>query len=199
MFKPFVAGILFTLVAGLVGAFLFVEMGMMPANADGRPPALERWAAHTSLRATLRRDSPKGPNPAALNDENMKAGIKLYAMDCAVCHGAADGKPSDIAMGLYQHAPQLARDGVEDDPAGVTYWKIKHGIRLTGMPSFTKAMTDQQIWQVVLFLQNMDKLDPAMEKAWKAVPSHGGKEELGAWRKGHDGDHDHDGRMPAKS
>ena len=32
---------------------------------------------------------------------------------------------------------------------GVTYWKVKNGIRLTGMPSFQKALTEQQMWRVL--------------------------------------------------
>ena len=45
-------------------------------------------------------------------------------------------RPATSRAGLYQKPPQLAKDGVEDDPDGVTYWKIAHGIRLTGMPAF---------------------------------------------------------------
>jgi thiosulfate dehydrogenase len=171
MLKGFVAGVAACVVAGLIGAYLFVVLGMMPANADGSPPALERWAAHTSLRATIHRQAPKGPNPVKLDDKNVIAGIKVYRENCAVCHGSSDGAPSNIAVGLYQHAPQLAKHGVEDDPAGYTYWKVFHGIRMTGMPSFHHTLTEQQIWQVTLFLQNMDKLSPAARKAWKAVPS----------------------------
>ena len=85
-----------------------------------------------SLRATLEREAPKGPNPLSLDDANLIAGIKLYDTNCAVCHGASAGRPSNIALGLYQKPPQLAKDGVEDDPDGVIYWKVAHGIRLTG-------------------------------------------------------------------
>jgi mono/diheme cytochrome c family protein len=95
--------------------------------------------------------------------------MKLYAVNCAVCHGAADGKSTDIAHGLYQKPPQLASDGVEDDPAGVTYWKVYHGMRLTGMPSFAATLKETQIWQVTAFLQNMDHLPPAVNAQWRAV------------------------------
>ncbi|MDE2290640.1 MAG: hypothetical protein KGL53_01050 [Elusimicrobia bacterium] len=124
MAKGFLTGVAVTVAALIVGAYLFVILGLMPANADGRPPALERWAARHSLRATINRQAPKGDNPQAVNDENLLAGVEIYAHDCAVCHGAADGKPSAIATGLYQHAPQLAKHDVTDDPAGRTYWKV---------------------------------------------------------------------------
>jgi mono/diheme cytochrome c family protein len=142
---------------------------MMPANADAKPPGVERWAAHMSLRGALAREAPKGANPVPLTDANLIAGVKLYAQNCAVCHGDASGTPSNVAKGLYQHPPQLAKDGVEDDPEGVTYWKIYHGIRFTGMPSFGHTLTDEQLWQLALFLKHMDGLPPAPQRVWKAV------------------------------
>jgi thiosulfate dehydrogenase len=171
MGRGIIAGVIVTLVVGLIAAYLFVELGFMPANADGNPPAVEKWMARASLRASIQREAPKEPNPQALNDENLVSGIKVYAVNCAVCHGASDGVASNIAVGLYQKAPQLAKDGVEDDPDGKIYWKIKHGIRLTGMPAFSGTLNDQQIWQLTLFLKNMDSLPSAAAKVWKAVPS----------------------------
>lgn len=169
--KKFLAGVVVTIIAGVIGAYAFVSFGCMPANADSKPPIIEKWMARTSLHASIQREAPKGPVPIALNDANLTAGVKLYAMNCAVCHGASDGKASNIAMGLYQHAPQLAEDGVEDDPEGVIYWKVKHGIRLTGMPAFSGTLTDEQVWQTVLFLKHMDSLPAGVNKVWKAVPS----------------------------
>ncbi len=65
--------------------------------------------------------------------------------------------------------PQLATDGVEDDLEGFTFWKVKHGIRWTGMPSWKDTLTDQQIWTLALFLKHMDKLPPAAQEAWQKV------------------------------
>jgi mono/diheme cytochrome c family protein len=171
MLKGILTGIALTLAALLLGAYVFLSRGWMPANADGQPPALEKWAARMSLHATLAREALKTPNPLPVDDKNLIAGIKLYAANCAVCHGAADGAASNIAKGLYQHAPQLAKHGVTDDEEGETYWKIHHGIRLTGMPAYVSTLTTDQIWQITMFLKHMDELSPAAEKAWKAVPS----------------------------
>ena len=143
--------------------------GLMPANADAKPSKLERWMARTSLHATLAREAPKSANTMPLTDGNLIAGIRLYAANCAICHGAADGKPSHIARGLYQRPPQLAKDGVEDDPEGETFWKVDHGIRLTGMPAFGGRLDDAQLWQVTLFLKHMDSLPPAAARVWKAL------------------------------
>jgi thiosulfate dehydrogenase len=119
-----------------------------------------------------------GRNPASrgsghqschLTDENLIAAIKLYGQHCAICHGTAKGDPSasPVAKGLYPRPPQLASDGVEDDPEGFSFWKIKHGIRWTGMPSWKGTLTDQQIWTLALFLKHMDQLPPAAEQDGK--------------------------------
>jgi mono/diheme cytochrome c family protein len=169
MVRGVIIGIVVTLVVMCGGAYLVLRSGMIPANADATPGALEHFAARTSLRATLNAESPKGPNPVALNDANLLAGMKLYAEHCTVCHGTADGEKSatPIAKGEYPAPPQLATDGVEDDPQGWTFWKIKHGVRWTGMPSWRTTFTDQQIWTLALFLKHMDKLPPDVAAAWR--------------------------------
>jgi thiosulfate dehydrogenase len=171
MTRGIVLGVVGTLVVLGLGSYVGLKAGLFPANADATPGRLEKWAARTSLHATIARDAPRSPNPLAVTDANYAAGIKLYAQNCAVCHGASDGNATNIARGLYQKPPQLATDGVEDDPDGVTYWKIAHGIRLTAMPSFGGTLRDEQIWQLALFLKHMDGLPPAPQRLWKAVHS----------------------------
>jgi mono/diheme cytochrome c family protein len=171
MLRGFVAGVVAALIVALAGVYVILRSGLIPANADAQPGKLETWAARTSLQATLDREAPKGPNPVAMTDENLVAGVELYGRHCAICHGTAKGEASasPIAKGLYPQPPQLATDGVEDDPEGASVWKITHGIRWTGMPSWKGSLTDQQIWTLALFLRHMDKLPSAAEQAWQQV------------------------------
>jgi mono/diheme cytochrome c family protein len=171
MMRGFIIGVAATIVVALVGGFVAVQSGFIPANADATPGGLEVWAAGASLDATLNREAPKGPNPVSLTDDHLVEGVKLYGEHCAICHGVAtgDASASPIAKGLYPKPPQLATDGVEDDPEGVSYWKIKHGIRLTGMPSWKGSLDDTQIWTLALFLKHMDRLPPNAQAAWSQV------------------------------
>ncbi len=171
MFISFMYGFLAAIVVAMIGGYFILRSGLIPANADATPGLLETWAAHTSLDATLRREAPQMSNPVALTDENLLAGVKLYGQHCAICHGTANGdaSASPVAKGLYPPPPQLATDGVEDDPEGFSFWKITHGIRLTGMPSWKGSLTDQQIWTLALFLKHMDKLPPAVAPAWQNI------------------------------
>ncbi len=169
--RGFVNGIVFTLALLLGVGVVAVYTGAMPAGADNKPPAIEEAAARTSLHASIARESKGLNNPVALSDENLIAGIKSYGSNCAVCHGASNAKPSTLAKGFYIEAPQLAKDGVEDDLDGVTFWKLKHGIRFSAMPAFGANLSDDDLWKIALFLKHMDKLPPAADAAWKAIPS----------------------------
>ncbi len=171
MTKGFVSGVIATIVVAVLIGLISVKFGLVPANADAKPSKLETWAAKTSLNATIRREMTTQPNPVAATDANYAEGIKLYGANCAACHGVANGKPTTIAVGLYQHAPALGKHGVEDDPPGETYWKIQHGIRLTGMPAFTATLSETQMWAVTLFLKHMDSLPPGPKKLWQALKS----------------------------
>ena len=171
MVRGFIAGVIASILIAAIIAYAVLKSGLIPANADANPGGLELWAAGTSLDATLRKEAPRGPNPVALNDANLIEGVNLYGQHCAICHGTAAGESSasPIAKGLYPAPPQLAAEGVEDDPDGVSYWKIKHGIRLTGMPAWGRSLTDRQVWTLALFLKHMDKLPPDAQRAWAQV------------------------------
>jgi thiosulfate dehydrogenase len=167
----FLGGIIFTLIVlGGVGYFAVIT-GIVPAGADSKPAALERWVANTSLDAALERDTKGLRNPIQPSDENLTTGVRLYAENCAICHGAPDAKPSNPAQGFYIGAPQFAKEGVEEDAEAASFWKVKHGIRFTAMPSFATTLQDEEIWKIAMFLKQMDKLPPAVDAEWKKVPS----------------------------
>ena len=167
----FLAGIIFTLVVLTVVGYFAVKAGIVPANADSRPVALESWVANNALHVALERDTKGLRNPVQPSDENLITGVHLYAENCAICHGASDGKPSNPAQGFYIAAPQLAKDGVEEDPEAASFWTVKHGIRFTAMPSFAATLQDEEIWKIAMFLKQMDKLPPTVDAEWKKVPS----------------------------
>ncbi len=171
MIKGIFLGVLGAVLTAVVAGYIFMSLGLMPANADAEPGSLETWIAKKSLRAALNRVVLPKTNPLPANEANLKAGIKLYTENCLVCHGASDGQASNIARGLFQKAPQFAKHGVEDDAEEKIYWLIQHGLRMTGMPSYGAALTENQIWQITMFLKNMDALPPQADKVWKALPS----------------------------
>ena len=159
----------FLLIAG--GAYFYLTSGMVPVAATAQPMPFERFFAKTALHATLNREAPKTHSTKA-SDGELLAGIDVYRHNCSGCHGIPGRSASNVAKGMFPRPPQLFEPGhmVTDDPVGVTYWKAKHGIRLTGMPGFGGLLSDAQIWNVSLLLANADTLPPDVKQALTAPP-----------------------------
>jgi mono/diheme cytochrome c family protein len=169
MLKGLAIGIDGTLAVIAAVVYGILVLGVIPANADGPLLPGEHWAAKQSLHAVINREAPSLKNPLQADESIELAGVKLYGVHCAVCHGASDGRPTYVGFGLYQNAPTLGFHGVEDDPEGEIYWKITHGLRFTGMPAFGKTLSETQRWQLTTFLKNMKTLAPAADAAWKKI------------------------------
>jgi mono/diheme cytochrome c family protein len=64
---------------------------------------------------------------------------------------------------MYPRPPKLLEGkGVTDDEPGESYWKVAHGIRLTGMPGFGKSLSEMEMWQVSFLVAQADKLPKAV-------------------------------------
>jgi thiosulfate dehydrogenase len=152
---------------GVIGYFL---SGRVPVATDAPPMPMEKYLAKKALHAVLDREMPK-TMPIPANEANYLAGAQLYKDNCAVCHGSPGQPATAIARGMFPKPPELMQGkGVTDDETGETYWKVVHGIRLTGMPGFRGSLTDTQAWQVSLLLANADKL-PDTVKGLLANPA----------------------------
>jgi mono/diheme cytochrome c family protein len=82
-----------------------------------------------------------------------------------VCHGLPGQQMTNIAKGMFPRPPQLFHGkGVTDDPVGETFWIIRNGIRLTGMPGFQESLTEDQMWQVSQLLAHADKLPDSVKE-----------------------------------
>jgi mono/diheme cytochrome c family protein len=164
--RNFILGIIVTLlVLGLVGLAV-TTLGLMPTSADATPSRLESRAATSALDASMERHAPRVSSPIPPTDDNLKAGMTIYTMNCSVCHGTLDNKPSPLEKSFYPPAPQLILDPL-DDPEWHIYYAIRTGVRYTGMPAWNRALSDQDIWKVTAFLSRVQKLPPGVQDYWK--------------------------------
>jgi mono/diheme cytochrome c family protein len=162
----FIAGIVVTLVAVALGGLAFAYFGWMPTNADAVPSLLERRIAMTALDASMERHAPRVNSPVAPTDDNIIEGMKIYTMNCAVCHGTLDNKPSPLEKSFYPPAPQLILDPL-DDPEWHIFYAVRTGVRYTGMPAWNKALSESSMWKVTAFLSRIEKLPPKVQEYWK--------------------------------
>jgi mono/diheme cytochrome c family protein len=160
---------------GVVLGILLVPLAVMGWLYFGHPPVavadapfpMERRITGSLLSARIHSEMVTTP-PIQADENTFVAGAEIYRDQCAACHGF-HGKPSSFGGQMFPRAPQLWEKhrnssvvGVSDDPPGATHWRVVNGIRLTGMPSFKKVLTDTEMWQVTQLLANADKpLPPA--------------------------------------
>jgi thiosulfate dehydrogenase len=165
----FLLGLIGGVILVPVGTVLYLASGNAPAATSAPPMPFERYIAGTALRNRIRREAPR-KDVSSFSTQDMVAGAEVYKKNCAVCHGSYEQPAPLIAKGMYPEAPQLLTpEGmVTDDPVGVTYWRVANGIRLTGMPSFSNILSEQQEWQVSALLARVNKLPLEAQTALRA-------------------------------
>jgi thiosulfate dehydrogenase len=163
--RHFILGIAVVLLLLGLGGLVIARFGLMPTNADSSPPALERRVATYAVQAALSRRAARLTNPVPSSDAGLIEGMKIYTMNCAVCHGTLDNQPSPLEHSFYPPVPQLVINPIYD-PEWQTYDVVRNGIRYTGMPSWSRSLSDQDMWKVTGFLSRIEKLPPAVQDYW---------------------------------
>jgi thiosulfate dehydrogenase len=169
--KSFVIGLIVGVLILPLAFAAYVASGRMPAAATDPPLPMEAFVAGFALHGRIKREAPTRDVSGVATAE-LVGGADVYQKNCAVCHGLPGQETPPIGKGEFPPPPQLFTvDGrVSDDPAGVTYWKVKNGIRLTGMPAFGTSLDEQQMWQVTALVARADKLPPEVMDALKPAP-----------------------------
>jgi thiosulfate dehydrogenase len=163
-FLKFLLGFVFAFVVLFAGAGAYLKFGNPPVATSDKPFPFEKQIVSVPLGARI--DSQMQQPPFGISEDVYETGAMAYKMQCASCHGGP-GQDVAFAKGMYPQAPQLWKKhshgdvvGVSDDEPGETFWKIKNGIRLTGMPSFKGVLSDDQMWDVALLLKHANEQLP---------------------------------------
>lgn len=168
--KGFVVGVLVGVLLLAGGVYYYFVSGSAPAAVADPPMVMERKMANRSLDAHIEKANVPAP-PIQASDENYVAAAKVYKDQCAVCHGLPNQNPPAISDNMYPKATLMFKGkGVTDDPAQESFWKVKNGIRLTGMPTFKGILDDTQMWQVALLVANADKLPDSAKQVLVPAP-----------------------------
>jgi thiosulfate dehydrogenase len=164
----FLFGFVIAVVVLLTAGFCYVRMGFVDPRADMPLNWLESKIAMPALDASVDRRAPEAHNPLPVSDANLTAGMKIYQTNCALCHGDIQHPHAPLGDAFYPRAPQFAEDPA-DMPEHQNFYIIQHGIRLSGMPAWKGAISEQETWQVTSFLSHMDKLPPQVSADWKTA------------------------------
>ena len=172
----------------------FIYSGLYDIGADTPHWGLTFKVFETARVRSIKAHASGITQPGGLDNEaKILTGVEHFADHCAVCHGAPGVPKGDIANGLYPPPPDLVLSA-NRYTATELFWIVKHGIKMTGMPSWADH-GDDELWATVAFLKKLPGMTPEeYGKLVMQVMSHGGQHRPGG--AGTAAPHEHGGTHP---
>jgi mono/diheme cytochrome c family protein len=173
IFWTVVAVIVVQAIAGLI----YIYSGSFNVAASSGHSAFMRWVLNTTSDRSVEKHAEGITPPALDNTELINAGFKHYDKYCDGCHGVPGRPESPFQKGLLPEPPKLyEKKEVEDLTPAEEFWVIKHGIKMTAMPAWEVAFSDEEIWQLVAFLQKLPGMSLEEYQQMKKSPESGAQQ-----------------------
>ena len=187
-------GFLLAIAVFIVGVTAFVFSGIYNVSA-----MVPHWPITIEILEEARDQSisyySEGIVAPLLNVSKMEeAGVNHFQDTCRLCHSAPGIAQDEFAQGLYPTPPDLASSDLHQEMNDAEiFWIIKNGLKMTGMPSFGVTHSDQEIWDIVAFVDRLPTLQPDQYKTMlKEAGQHNGQHnEIGKGASHGDGAHHH--------
>lgn len=94
-------------------------------------------------------------NPNKISDESLKIGQMLYTKNCSSCHGKT-GKGDGVKARTLETFPgDFSSADYKNQTDGEKFYKSKIG--RDEMPKFEGKIPDEDIWNIVSFMNTMAK------------------------------------------
>jgi mono/diheme cytochrome c family protein len=172
MRAPLKFGILF-LILMIVSLSLLARHYINRGFSALDPPSVaETYIARGIRRVSIPGKAKESRNPVSSSPEVLAGAMEHFADHCAICHGN-DGKGKTlIGKGLYPKPPDMSLDETQRLTDGELYYIIQNGVRLTGMPAFGEAGTnepDEESWALVYFIRHLPSMTVEEEQQMKAM------------------------------
>lgn len=102
--------------------------------------------------------------PIAGTAQDFQSGKDIFTLYCAQCHGDSgqgDGSASSKVPGGYivPEPANFTESGQDFPNYGRWVWKVKEGVETTNMPPWKFALSEQEVYQVILYEQSFSTPD----------------------------------------
>ena len=145
----------------VLGLFVLLLSGLLNVAASSGQWDVTDWVLDIAARQSVTLRS-LGIEVPALDDPAMiQRGAGHYELVCAACHGSPAREPEEFAQHLTPRPPALLEQMQHWRPPARTFWTIKHGIKRTAMPAWPTQARDDEVWDLVAFLEAMPELTAA--------------------------------------
>jgi copper transport protein len=100
-------------------------------------------------------------NPIPANAASVQRGSELYQANCVQCHGAAGRGDGPLAASFTPPAADFTTAHAKLHLDGEFFNWIKFGKPPTAMPAFGDEFTDDQIWDIINYLRDLQEKSDA--------------------------------------
>ncbi len=151
-----IATILILILAGLIVMYT----GTVNVSVLEPPSKLTRWFLSTNMERSVKTRAHKVEVPDLENEDMIQSGAEHYFAMCEICHSAPGKKETEMAKCLEPKPPHLyEEEEAQEWNASEKFWITKHGIMFTGMPAWGITHSDEDIWNMVAFIQKLPEMD----------------------------------------
>jgi mono/diheme cytochrome c family protein len=117
------------------------------------------WAEQLARDRGLAVDATNVPAPPRFDRQRMVVGFRQYAEACARCHSEPGGAREAWADGLDPAPPDLTQPGAGPNVREI-FWIVCHGRPMTGMPAWRAHRSDDDLWDLALFVHALPTMTP---------------------------------------
>lgn len=92
-------------------------------------------------------------NPLTADATTIATGKAVYVKECQSCHGKKGKGDGPSAKDLDIPAGDFTKAIMQSQSDGALFWKTSEGRK--PMPSFKKKLTEEKIWQTVIYMRTL--------------------------------------------
>jgi mono/diheme cytochrome c family protein len=153
---------------GALCAVAYVKLGVFKVAAAHPHSKLVEWLTHDTMINSVKRRAEEVPLPATVSLDQAKRGFCQYEAHCVACHGGPAVAREQWVNGMNPEPPYLL-DATRQWKPRELHWIVENGIKMTGMPAWRGTLSQQQITDLVAYLEAMPQMPPQAYLQWRAA------------------------------
>ena len=154
---------------------MVLGLAVLALGCGGRVPGSFETKAAYQIKRNITVRGRGELNPLLANEDNVRRGRKNFSNYCMVCHGL-DGQNTGVPFAdrMSPPVPPLTSPNVQRYSDGQLKWVISNGIFPSGMPASKGILSDDEIWEIVIYLRHLPSKgslgEPAVYGGQSAAP-----------------------------
>ena len=141
-------GFILCLLVIAIGGLIYIYTGSYDVSVKNSDEGITGWILSTTMDNSVEHHA-KGIAIPSLSDSTMiLKGYAHYSRMCG-CHGSPGHESS---KDFNPEPPELYKTAGDWEPNEL-FWIIKNGVKMSAMPSFAERASDDEIWDIVSFVQ----------------------------------------------